>query len=314
MKIMKRIKNKKRALYYIIILFVIVFTISLFAFDTSFSRYVYNGLKNYFFESKNFFFNCDKMAEETAVFQLDNWDGVTSFPITFNLNSFKNNLVAATSNIGYEVTSYNCSIKATCTISKEEGIIPSNTNTDYFTITVNPNANLVEGDSIVVTVTATSTYPYVKEISGRITLNVGVPGLAYEIVDKSNQPYLNFSITNTLEYYQVVTPFGNYLEGAHLDVSTYNALSDTDKAKCTSAKIRLNFDPNVVLLDMTSDFYENAYSFTTTTINGQDYINSVTFGMDIVSSMNIRFYKADATANYTYPYTNPSSIIQFTVL
>lgn len=313
MKLLKKIKNKKLKVYHIIIIFLIVLTICLFAFDTSFSRYIYNGIKDYYFESQNFFFNCDKMDTDTAIFQLDNWDGVTAFPITFNMNSFKNNMVAATNNIGYDIT-YSCSSRAICSISKEEGIITTTNNTDFFVITVNPNGNLSEGDSIVVNVAAESTYPYVKRISGRITLNVGVPGLAYEIVDKSNQPYLNFSITNTLEFYQVVTPFGTYNEGDHLDVSTYNALSPENQAKCTSAKIRLNFDPNVILIDMTSEFYENAYAYTTTTIDGKEYINSVTFGMDIVSSMNIRFYKANSSSNYTYPYVNPTSIIQFNVL
>lgn len=313
MKLLKRTKNRKLRIYHIVVFFLIIFTICLFTFDTSFSRYVYNGIKDYFFESKSFFFNCDKMDTNTAIFQLDNWDGVTSFPITFHMNSFKNNMIAATSNIGYDIT-YNCSVLATCTISKQTGVISADTNTDEFTITVNPNGNLAEGDRIVVTVSAESSYPYVKTISGRITLTVGIPGLAYEIVDKTNQPYLNFSITNTLEYYQVVTAFGNYAVGAHLDANAYNALSDTDKAKCTSAKIRLDFDPNVVLLDMTSDFYENAYSYTTTTIGGQDYINSVTFGMDVVSSMIVRFYKANASANYTYPYANITPIIQFNVL
>ena len=112
----------------------------------------------------------------------------------------------------------------------------------------------------------------------------------------------------------VIIAFGNYSYGDTLQVPTYNNLSSTDQAKCASALIRLSFDPNVIVVDVTSDFYEDAYSYTTRTINGKDYINSITFGVDRASSISIRFYKAVASNNYTYPYTNPTSIINFEVL
>ena len=152
--------------------------------------------------------------------------------------------------------------------------------------------------------TVTSNSPYTKELSGTVTLNVGVPGISYTIADKVNQPYLEFKITNTLNYYRVGIPFGNYTFGQELTDAEYNSLSASDKAKCTSAIINLTFDPNVILVDVTSDFYENAYSNTTQIINGKPYVNSITFGMDAVSSISIRFYKVNAANNYTYPNDN----------
>ena len=112
-----------------------------------------------------------------------------------------------------------------------------------------------------------------------------------------------------------IVPFGNYSFGDPITENAYNALSAADKAKCTSAIINLTFDPSIILVDITSDFYENSYSNTTQLINNKAYVNGITFGMDPVSSMTIRFYKVNASNNYTYPtLTNPNSIITFTAL
>ncbi len=306
-------KIKKFGIYKLIAIGVVIVIISLALFKPSIARYVYNGLKNYYYESQSFFFNCDKLSVEGAVFQLDNWDGVNSFDVTFNMDSFKNNSISSNSNIAYDIT-YECTNNATCTISKESGLIPTSTHKDYFVVTVTPNQALSEGDSITLDVSVESTAPYIKELTGQVRLNVGVPGIAYEITDKTNQPYLDFKITNTLDYYQVVTPFGNYTAGTTIEQSVYNSLSAENKAKCTSALIQLDFNPNVILVDVTSEFYENAYSYTTQAINNKQYINRVVFGMDPVSSMSVRFYKVNAANNYTYPYVNPTSIITFTAL
>ena len=67
----------------------------LFLFKPSLARYIYNGIKNYYYETQRFYFNCDKLDENNAIFQLDNWDGVNSFDVTYNMNSFKNNFIAS---------------------------------------------------------------------------------------------------------------------------------------------------------------------------------------------------------------------------
>ena len=309
-------KPRKKISRFKLIIMVTVVTIgALFLLKPSWARYIYNGIKNYYYESQNFYFNCDKLSEDGAVLQLDNWDGVNSFPIEYHMNSFKNNSIASPSNISYSITK-TCTSTAniTCTISKNEGLITTNTHEDYFTITVTPNENLSQGDSVEVEVTATSSDPYEKTLTGTVTLNVGVPGISYEISDKANRPYLEFKITNTLNYYRVVTAFGDYLPSRVLEEEVYNNLSDSDKAKCTSALINLTFNPNIILVDVTSDFYENAYSNTTQLIDNKEYINGITFGMEPVSSMIIRFYKVDASNNYTYPsVNNPTPIIHFSV-
>lgn len=305
----KKIKKIK-----VILLVIVLFTGALFLFKPSLARYVYNGIKNYYYESQSFYFNCNKLGEEYVTLQVDNWDGITSFPVEYVINNFKNNSVSSQSDITYRVTKHKCTgnNNVTCTITKEDGLILKNSHTDDFTVNVVPNVALQQGDSVTLEVIVKSTAPYEKTIKGYVILNVGVPGISYKISDKANRPYLDFNITNTQNFYQVVTPFGDYAARAPIEEAVYNELSEEDKAKCTSAIIRLTFDPTVILVDVTSDFYENAYSYTTQIINGKEYINSITFGMGPVSSMSIRFYKVTASNNYTYPTdNNSSSIITF---
>lgn len=334
-------------------LFFIVFVLlilCMFIIKPSYARYIYNGLKDYYYESRSFYFNCDKLSANNAVFQLDNWDGVNTFPVTYNLDSIKNELVAAPDDIEYVVDSYKCSSNyyivneafnsysvgdritesvyngltdankekcnatATCTISKENGVIRNTTHSDNFTINITPNTTLSQGDSVTLTVSVKSTSPYTKTLTGVVRLNVGIPGISYEIADKGGQPYLDFKITNTLDYYHTLTAFGDYGAGDTVEVDAYNDLSQENKDKCTSALIKISFNPNIILVDVTSEFYDNAYSYTTQEINGKAYVNSVTFGVDRVTSTSIRFYKVNALNNYTYPYYNPISIINFQVL
>ena len=309
---MKKRKSKKNKIL-IIVLFVVGSITLLFLIKPSFARYIYNGIKNYYYESQRFYFNCDKLSEDNAIFQLDNWDGVNSFNVTYNMNSFKNNFIASESNITYNIT-YNCSDNVTCTINKQTGLIPSTTHEDYFIVNITPNVALHEGDSVSLSVSVSSTAPYTKTLTGVVRLNVGVPGITWEIEDKANRPYLDLKITNTLNYYRVVNAFGSYSSGDVIEEEVYNSLSSADKEKCTSALIRLTFNPNVILLDITSDFYDNAYSNTTQLIDGKEYVNGITFGIDPINSIIIRFYKVEASNNYTYPFVNPTSVINFEAL
>jgi len=185
-------------------------------------------------------------------------------------------------------------------------------NTDSFTITMDPNVTLNGGDSIWLEVTANATSPYTKSLSGRFQINVGEYGLSYEIQDVARSPYLDFKITNTIDYYKVYTAFDSYNVGDKLEINEYLALSDINKAKCAASRITLSFDPSLFRLDMTSEAYiKNVATTTTTLSDGYDYLNSVTFGMDALDSLSVRFYKFDTNNNYTYPYITSTPVITF---
>ena len=302
---MKKNKKIKKITFIFIglgLLFIII--------GATYGRYIYLELKDYYLSTKNFYFNSDKLTVGRAIYQVENWSGVDSYNISINLNSYKNNLEVCDSDITYEIT-YSCSQNVNCNLNKTSGTIYTTTNTDNIVATLTPITNLSEGDSAFIEVTATSTAPYRKTIKARFVLNVSVSGLSYAIEDEVNRPYLNFNITNTLDYYTVVTAFDSYSVGDKIDINTYLNLSIDKKEKCKSALITLTFDPNKVVLDMTSEYYLNSISHTTTMINGHEYINSITFNVEAISSAQVKFYKIDATKNYTYPIVNNSSIVSF---
>ena len=285
--------KKKRKLKKIVYVFIAI-GLLLVIFGSTYGRYIYLELKEYYLSTKNFYFNSDKLTVGRAIYQVENWSGVDSYNISINLNSYKNNLEVSDSDISYQLT-YECSQNVTCHLSKNSGTIYTSTNTDNVVATITPVTSLSEGDSAFIEVTASSTSPYTKTIRARFILNVSISGLAYEIEDEVDRPYLNFNITNTLDYYTIVTPFGNYHANDKIDMTTYANLTAENKAKCKSALITLTFNPNVVVLDMTNEFYLKATNYTTTTVGGYSYINSITFNVDAISSAQVKFYKIDAT-------------------
>ena len=99
---MKKIKVKKKNLIIVSIVAILLFV------TVTYGRYIYNGIKNYYLSTKNFYFNSDKLAETTAYYQLDNWSGVEPVTVVFNMDSKKNNIVASPDNIAYDIE-FECS-------------------------------------------------------------------------------------------------------------------------------------------------------------------------------------------------------------
>lgn len=299
---LKKIYQKKQMLLILIILLCSI------SFVVVFGRYVTNSVNNFFLRSKEFYFFSDKLSENTSVFQIDNWSGVDDYPLIINMNSRKNNIQVASYDIGYDIK-YTCSDNAICQLSKTSGVISKDSNTDFFNLIITPNAQLETGDKVTVYVEATSNTNYKKTIKGKFTLVVGQEKLTYQITDEPNNPYMELSITNTLSYYIVEEAFGDYTANQKIDIDAYLALSDEDKTKCYSSKVTVEFDPNEILLDVTSESYKNATNITTTTLNGKNYIDSITLTIDAISSVDLRFYKVDTSEDYTYPNANNYSVV-----
>jgi hypothetical protein len=295
----------KKRIKLIILVFIIIGSIAIGA---TYGRYVYQDIRNFYLATKNFYFNSDKLKETMARYQIDNWSGVDSFNIIINMNSLKNNKVKATSDIEYNIK-HECSDNISCVVSKESGVIFSNTNTDQFIITVTPKRTLNEGEVVTVYVETNSTSPYTKKLSGFFSLKIGIPGLSYEIVDSKDSPYLKLDITNTLDYYKVKESFLDYQVGDKIDINTYLSLSPENQNKCASAIITLEFDPSIVPLDMTTNAYLRAISYETKVIDEYDYINKFSFKLDALSSEVVIFYKKNFKENYTYPFETNTSII-----
>lgn len=300
-----RIYKKKQMLIIIAILLCAV------SFATVFGRYVTNSVNDFFLRSKEFYFYSDKLGEKRSVFQIENWSGVDDYTITINMNSRKNNLEIATYDIGYDIT-YKCSDNAICQLSKTNGVISKDDNTDFFNLTITPNTQLETGDKVVVEVEAKSNTNYIKTLKGKFTLVVGQENLTYQITDKPDNPYMELSITNTVSYYIVEESFGNYTENQKIDIDTYLSLTDNEKSKCYSNVVTIEFDPNEILLDNTNENYQRATNIETKTIDGKSYIKSITLPIDAISSIDLRFYKVDTSENYTYPNLDNYSVVNVT--
>lgn len=304
---LKKIYQKKQ------IAIIIILIMCLISFVIIFGRYITNNIEDFFVRSKEFYFESDKLSEDTSYFQVENWSGVDSYTITVNMNSRKNNIEVATYDIAYDI-SYTCSDNVICDLSKTEGIIYASTNTDYFNLVVTPNTSLDTGDKVVVDIEVRSKTNYKQTLKGRFTLIVGKENLSYQITDTKGNPYMELSITNTLSYYTVRQAFDNYTVGQRINLDTYLSLTEENKQKCKSSIVKIDFEPNVILLDLTDETYSNATNITTTTINGKTYVNSLTISLDAESSEDLRFYKVDTSQDYTYPNGDNEPIVNVTVI
>ena len=298
---------KKKRLIIIILIIVLVLPVGY-----TFSRYVTQIVKNYIMEANNFFFNSDKLVDGGSSYGINNWGGVGNIEIQFQLNNHKNNILTSDADISYTVTT-SCDTSVTCNLSANSGVIQRAEKTDDLTLTVVPRRAFNDGESFTASVSATSSSPYVKTLSATFVVTVGKRGITYEITDTASSPYLVFKITNAQDTYKVITAFNGHAVGDLLTTTEYLALSQTDRDKCASALVTLSFNPANVILDTTSDIMKNA-TYNTTLYNGVNYISSITFKVDVMTSMDIRFYKRDRTQNYTYPITNPSPIITFSAI
>lgn len=301
----KKLNKKKLAV--VIIIIVIIVSIGIFA------RYVLTQNADFYTQTLEFYFTSDKLDVNQPLYRIENWSGVDDYTIVVNLNSNKNNILTADYEIDYEIE-YTCSDNVLCELSKTSGTIPETTESDTVSLLVSPNTQFSIGDVVEIVITANASSPYEKEISAKFQMVVGQEKITYEITDEVEQPYFNLNITNTISYYTVSQAFGSYAVGDKITRDNYMELSDTDKEKCFSGIITLQFDPNYVLLDMTNENYINATNVTRTSINNYQYINGITFKVDAITGTRVRFYKADLEQNYTYPNPTNTSIITLTSL
>lgn len=287
--------KKKYKLY--IAIFVALLMTFLFSND-SFAKYISTRISNYILESQNFYFNSSLLNVNTPTYSVTDWDGVNYYDILIDVNNKKNDLVSTESNINYEI-SVSCPSTVECTKSKDSGTILQDVKTDSYVIRMTPHQAFTAGETVTVTTTARSTYPYTKEISCNYIVGVTNYGFSYQELDQDNQKYVEVKLTNSKPFYTVKEAFGSYQVDDSISVAQYDLLSDADKAKCLGARVTLTWDPHVVLVDDNDPTYiANSSSVTFTSIDGFTYANSITFEMGATSNEKILFYKVDPSQNY----------------
>ena len=279
----------------------------------TFAKFISVKYHNYFLDSKHFYFTSNRLTDNNALYRVNNWSGVGSFTISFDLRSLKNSYVYTDYDIPY-TTSATCPANVICQVDKPTGVIytSSSSHSDTITVSVTPQRTFSENEQLTVHIVATSSSPYVKTLTADFQYVVGKQGVTYEIEDVANQPYMILKVTNAISFCKVVTAFGNYTVNTQLDNSVYRTLASVDKPKCVSQIINLQFDPHDLLLDTTDRLIDSS-TYSTTTISGVNYINDLTFNIAPVSTVAIKFYKVDPTIDYTYPITNSTSEVTVTI-
>lgn len=104
------------------VILLIMLIIALFPVGITFSKYVYDKVKYYILEANSFYFNSDKLEDEGITYNINNWGGIETFNIQFELNNHKNNILTSDSDITYGV-SVTCDQDVQCSMSTAEGII-----------------------------------------------------------------------------------------------------------------------------------------------------------------------------------------------
>lgn len=279
---------------------------------STFAKYIIEEFHGYYLNAKNFYFTSNRLKKDNPVYLVNNWSGVGSFNISFDLLSQKNSLVYSEFDIPYEV-SFDCPNDVTCSLDKPEGIIYNSnlSHSDTVTLSVTPNRSYNENEHLIINFTARSKSPYVETIGARFEYVVGKQGATYEIDDEANRVYLLLKMTNATNFCKVITAFGDYNVNDLIDNTIYRTLLPADQNKCISKYIDLSFDPNTLLLDTTENIINNS-TYQTTNIAGTDYINSLSLTIAPVSTISIKFYKKNPANNYSYPLNNNTSIINVT--
>lgn len=265
--------NKKKIIICIVIL------ITLITLPT-FGRYIYNSARDLYLKSQNFSFSSNLLTTTGKTYKYANWSGVDDYELDLQLYSYENELSLFTyegDGLAYTIT---CEVedttKATVHIgttageATQAGYIPNTTNVKDIKIYLKPTENLAVGDTVKVNVTASTTVPYKKTITATFNIKVTGQGITYSIEDEATSIYATLKLVNT---------------------------------KSETNTITLSWDPSKVVIDVTNEYYENRDQEKDTYQNedGVEYVKSITFDMEPADVKNIRFYKKDINANYTYP-------------
>ena len=289
----------------------------------TFSRYVYAKVRSDYFSTQEFYFNSDRLTPgNPAYFEMNNWSGGGRYPMLINIFTKKNTTEFTKEDVSYKIThEFQVCDKngnpydhpeqlVEFTISKTSGVVRRDANNkDYFEIAVTPIAPLNNDDYIRIYLEVESESPYVEKLMGEIRIGISNLGMSCQIDDEPYSPYLSLLVTNTRDAYKADTNFysavlnKNYSLNDPITIPEYIQLEENNKKKCHSMNVELRFDPNVVVMDTTSSIYldSSANGLTSTVnMNGGQFVNYMKFHVNAEESREIKFYKKDASQDYTY--------------
>ena len=271
----------------VIVLIVLVFSLSVFG------RYISASIKEAYFAARQFYFSSDILTVAGAEYQYNNWGGLDVYPIEIQLRSYINERAKLNYDLNYSATvtvneGYTDKIKCTLNSYTEgaqstiSGTISSQTNVDALVVYVKPLVQIQKDESVKLTVTASTSEPYVKEISCEFTLTPEIlAGVSYTIEDVTNRDYAVLRITNTAS---------------------------------SGAQVQLQYDPTKLVIDSNDAIYVEKVSEATTSVDGKNYVNKLVFNMEKEFTRYVKFYKVDRTQNYTFPGVQATTPITVTTI
>lgn len=251
----------------------------------NYGRYVKDVIQMFYLRSQNFYFSSDKLTIHGKTYEINPWNGTTSYDIPISMSSLLNSIKGTSDNILYEVScegdeNVDCYFDVLGTRS-EKRKITTDYHSDNYVVTVVPRnvdsegqaIGINDGDVVSVTITATSYSPYVETLSATFNLVIGNYGVNYEIEDEINSLYLNTYVSNTRP-----------------DV-TVNAVLEIDSSYVDD-----------VFFDMSNPIMQqDSYQVLEyTTIDGYDYITKISFDLSPKSSLMVKYYKKNTVEDYSY--------------
>lgn len=267
----KRKINKFKIAILVVILIIFFMTIS------GYGRFVYNNITDRYFASKKFYFTSNLLTPNCNKYNFDNWDGDGIYQIDIEICSQNNDLEKYDEDLEYKLLIDYDDSDIVCSLDYNEfkestgGYIldvyenlkiPVETNSNKFEIYVKPTIDpetgetkkLKLGESYDIKVTAYTTEPYKKTISAILTLKINE--VSYNIKDGVNWPFVILTVRNS-----------------------YDLVTD----------LRIEFDENVVRLDMNDSVYLENTDRVEVDENG--VVTAITFEMQKETSRKIKFYK-----------------------
>lgn len=251
----------------------------------NYGRYVKEIVEVYYLRTKNFYFNSDKLTITGKLYEINPWKGTDVYEIPINMNSLLNSLKGSNSDIAYTASceaddNSICYFDSRGTTSVNR-TIGKTSHTDIFTLSVEvkDGVTVKDGDTITVSLTARSTSPYVEELYATFNLIIGDYGVGFAIEDEPGRMYFDATVSNTLP----------------------------DESKSITLTIT---DPSIISIDMSNnildDIPDSAKTITPVSEGGttHNYITAITFDVGPKSSVMVRYFKKNTSADYTYNGTS----------
>lgn len=299
-------KSRKYIILAIVFVFIGATGLLIAKYGSTYAKYISNSIWNYYFKSKDFYFNSDYLDTTSKVNINKIWDGNK---IDFNLKNYLNTEAITGYDINYNVV---CTIEGDVSSHAECRLNGTSSNQATGTLSATQACENTTGDNIDVSTydeneCKTGGYAWnnqeaLKDMYFDVVLtdnNYELKDVTVNITASSTSPYSK-SISGSFQLYKVVNEEGS-LTPSYSNYTNYDKLIITnsyDIDKC----ITVSWNSNNLLIDSN---YANIISYNSDT-NG--YINNIKISINDKSSTSMIFYKRNSNTYDSSAFTIEESL------